>query len=136
METRSRPKLRCPWSREFARSPRQTTPKTARLLEPIHSQFVRLGGSHAQREVFEDTLLAAYLRSEQYDKAEDMLRTRLSQRTSVRDTLWLSDAQANTGQAEAALAGVNEVRSRWERSDADSPEIAALDTLAEQARAS
>lgn len=109
--------------------------KTARLLEPIHSQFVRLGGSHAQREVFEDTLLAAYLRSEQYDKAEDMLRTRLSQRTSVRDTLWLSDAQTNTGQAEAALAGVNEVRSRWERADSDSPEIAALDTLVEQARA-
>jgi uncharacterized protein HemY len=76
------------------------------------------------------------MRSEQYDKAEDMLRTRLSQRTSVRDTLWLSDAQANTGQAEAALASVNEVRSRWGRADADSPEIAALDTLAEQARAS
>ena len=100
--------------------------ESARLIGPIHSQFVRLGGSHAQREVFEDTLLAAYMRSEQYDKAEDMLRERLSQRTSVRDTLWLSNVQANTGQTEAASASVNDVKQRWQNADADSPEIVAL----------
>ncbi len=103
--------------------------ESARLIGPIHSQFVRLGGSHAQREVFEDTLLAAYLRSEQYDKAEDMLRERLNRRTSVRDTLWLSGVQVNTGQTEAASVSVNEVRQGWQNADADSPEIVALDSL-------
>ena len=33
-----------------------------RWLEPLDGQLVRVGGSHAQWEVFEDTLLQAYLR--------------------------------------------------------------------------
>ena len=89
--------------------------ESARLIGPIHSQFVRLGGSHAQREVFEDTLLAAYMRSEQYGKAEDMLRERLSQRTSVRDTLWLSGVQANTGAAlQAGAIGQSDTTEKTE----------------------
>ena len=52
-------------------------------------QLVRIGGSHAQREVFEDTLLEAYLRAEQFDQAEAMLEERLARRASVRDTFWL-----------------------------------------------
>ena len=34
-----------------------------RWLEPLDGQLVRVGGSHAQWEVFEDTLLQAYLRA-------------------------------------------------------------------------
>ena len=109
--------------------------KAADLLQSVHSQLVRLGGSHAQREVFEDTLLAAYLRSDQFDKAEELLRTRLKQRTSVRDTLWLTSAQASTGRAEDALGGVDSVRQGWKDADADSPELAALDTIAARASA-
>ena len=48
--------------------------RAVELLEPVFPQLARIGGSHAQREVFEDTLLEAYLRDEQFDKAEDMLR--------------------------------------------------------------
>jgi tetratricopeptide (TPR) repeat protein len=32
-------------------------------LEPIAGEIIRIGGSHAQRELFEDTLLEAYLRA-------------------------------------------------------------------------
>ncbi len=109
--------------------------QAADLLQSVHGQMVRLGGSHAQREVFEDTLLAAYLRSDQFDKAEDLLRARLKQRTSVRDTLWLTSAQASKGQAEDALGGVDSVRQGWKDADADSPELAALDTIAARASA-
>ena len=109
--------------------------KCASLLAPIRGQLVRLGGSHAQREVFEDTLLAAYLRSDQFDKAEDMLRARLNQRTSVRDTLWLSSAQASTGNAEDALKGVDSVKQGWKEADPGSPEFAALDSIAARASA-
>ncbi len=108
--------------------------KCAELIEPLrHDMFVRLGGSHAQREVFEDTLLAAYLRSEQFEKAEELLYARLKQRTSVRDTLWLTSAQVSTGQSEDALGGVDSVRQGWKDADADSPELAALDTIAARA---
>ncbi|PON10786.1 hypothetical protein C2W62_48245 [Candidatus Entotheonella serta] len=56
--------------------------KSAQELEPVCPQLVRIGGSHAQREVFEDTLLEAYLRAEQYDKAEAMLTERLERRAT------------------------------------------------------
>ena len=66
-------------------------------FEPVFPQLTRLGGSHAQREVFEDTLLEAYLRSGRCDRAEELLRARLSRRPSVRDSDWL--ARAQTGAA-------------------------------------
>ena len=47
------------------------------------------GGSHAQREVFEDTILESYIRAERFDKAQELLHTRLKRRTSVRDEVWL-----------------------------------------------
>jgi len=62
-------------------------------LEPVADQVVRVGGSNAQREVFEDTLLQAYLRAGRYTQAESLLRKRLARRPSVRDTLWLQEAQ-------------------------------------------
>jgi uncharacterized protein HemY len=66
---------------------------TVRYLEPVADQVVRVGGSNAQREVFEDTLLQAYLRAGRYVQAESLLRKRLAQRPSIRDTLWLQQAQ-------------------------------------------
>jgi pentatricopeptide repeat protein len=53
-------------------------------------EVIRIGGSHAQREVIEDTLLEAYLRSRRFDRAEAMLRERLERRPSPRDTRWLA----------------------------------------------
>ena len=59
------------------------------FLEPVFPQLTRIGGSHAQREVFEDTLLEAYLRAGQFDRAEEMLRERLNRRETVRDPFWM-----------------------------------------------
>jgi tetratricopeptide (TPR) repeat protein len=64
-----------------------------RLLEPLGAQLVRVGGSHAQREVFEDTLLQAYLRSGRGEQAAALLRERLSRRASDRDVVWLEQAR-------------------------------------------
>ena len=43
--------------------------ESVRLMEPVFPQLVRIGGSHAQREVFEDTMLEAYIRAEEFEKA-------------------------------------------------------------------
>ena len=59
-------------------------------LDGLVEQLPRIGGSHAQREVFEDTILESYIRSGRYDKAQDLLNTRLKRRTSPRDELWLT----------------------------------------------
>ena len=105
--------------------------EAVQLIEPVFSQFTRIGGSHAQREVFEDTLLEAYLRAEQFDKAEDLLRARLGRRSSVRDTFWLGRAQASSGQPEAASESLREVVQGWQGADPDSPESTAVGQLTE-----
>ena len=58
-------------------------------LYGLVEQLPRMGGSHAQREVFEDTILESYIRAGRFDKAQALLNTRLKRRTSVRDELWL-----------------------------------------------
>ena len=50
------------------------------LLEPALSELVRVGGSRAQRDVFEQTLMSAYLRAGRDDEAARMLRRRLAGR--------------------------------------------------------
>jgi len=65
-----------------------------RWMEPLDGQLVRVGGSHAQWEVFEDTLLQAYLRVGRFEAAERLLRRRLNQRSSARDIVWLKQATA------------------------------------------
>jgi hypothetical protein len=63
-------------------------------LEPLRGEIVRAGGSNAQREVFEDTLLEAYLRSGRFEQAAGFLSARLARRPSERDALLLGRAQA------------------------------------------
>ncbi|MBI3826911.1 MAG: tetratricopeptide repeat protein [Candidatus Rokubacteria bacterium] len=53
-------------------------------LEPWAHELVRVGGSAAQRDVFEDTLLGAYLRAGRKERAEAVLRDRLARRPAVR----------------------------------------------------
>lgn len=48
----------------------------------------RLGGSDAQREIVEETRIAALLRAERYDDARVLLDARLDRRPSPRDTRW------------------------------------------------
>ena len=102
--------------------------QAASLLRGVQPQLPRIGGSHAQHEVFEDTLLEAYLRSEQYDDAQTLLQARLSRRPSVRDEFWLGRAQAATSQA-AATDTLASVKARWETADGDNPEVAAVEKL-------
>ena len=64
--------------------------EAARVLEATLGELARIGGSHAQREVFEDLLIVAYLRSGQSAKAAALLRSRLARRSSARDDAWLA----------------------------------------------
>ena len=50
------------------------------LMEPVEARIVEVGGSHAQREVFHDTLLAAALRAPMRDRAVSLLERRLAKR--------------------------------------------------------
>jgi len=64
-----------------------------RFLEPVMSDVVRIGGSHAQRELWEDTLIAAYLRGGHREKAAGLISARLERRPSARDAVWSHSAQ-------------------------------------------
>jgi Tfp pilus assembly protein PilF len=55
-------------------------------------ELARIGGSHAQREVFEDTYIVACLRAGERDKAAARLAARLARRPSARDERWLAEA--------------------------------------------
>ncbi|HZP39559.1 MAG TPA: tetratricopeptide repeat protein [Methylomirabilota bacterium] len=52
-------------------------------LAPVLEQLVRVGGSWAQRDLFEHTLLAAYLRSGRAAEARALLARRVDRRPSV-----------------------------------------------------
>ncbi|MEH3024038.1 MAG: tetratricopeptide repeat protein [Pseudomonas oryzihabitans] len=60
----------------------------AQLLEPARADIARIGGSGAQREVFEDTLLVALMRGGEGTKARALLDERLHRRPSRRDEGW------------------------------------------------
>jgi hypothetical protein len=57
--------------------------RTIALIEPVFEEIVRVGGSRAQRDVFEQTLLRAYLHAGRDKDAEVLLRQRLEGRPSV-----------------------------------------------------
>ena len=106
--------------------------KAADLMEPVFPQLTRVGGSHAQREVFEDTLLETYLRAERFDKAEDMLRTRLKQRETARDLFWLGRVQSGVGQQEQAEDNLRAAARVWQDADSGFQELDALKGLAQK----
>ncbi|KRE16810.1 hypothetical protein ASE63_13830 [Bosea sp. Root381] len=64
------------------------------ILEPMAGEVARIGGSGAQREVIEDTLLVALMRSGEATKAGALLDARLHRRPSPRDTLWKTQIAA------------------------------------------
>lgn len=59
-----------------------------RTLEPMANEVVRIGGSHAQREMIEDTLLMALMKTGEAEKARTLLDRRLHRRPSLRDARW------------------------------------------------
>ena len=110
------------WNGEYA--------EAVRLMEPVYPQLTRVGGSHAQRLVFEDTLLEAYLRAEEFDKATDMLRERLARRESPRELFWLARAQHAQGDQAGAGKNASQVKETWDQADPNTPEFARLTQLA------
>jgi len=56
-----------------------------RCYAMARSDLPRCAGSHAQREVFEDTAIAAALRAKRRDTARELLEARLKRRPSARD---------------------------------------------------
>lgn len=57
-------------------------------LKPVIGDLARIGGSHAQREVIEDTYILALIRSGELAQARIVLDARLHRRPSARDTRW------------------------------------------------
>ncbi|MEM5388732.1 tetratricopeptide repeat protein [Paraburkholderia phymatum] len=60
------------------------------ILEPVAHEVVRIGGSGAQRDIVEETLLVSLMRSGQAAKARSLLNARLHRRPSPRDSRWMS----------------------------------------------
>ena len=89
--------------------------EAADLMGPTYPMLARIGGSHAQREVFEDTLLETYIRAGRYDEAKAMLDERLSRRSSVRDTYWMGrlEAEAVQGNPDASRQLLTQARAAW-----------------------
>ena len=57
-------------------------------VEPLLADVVRIGGSHAQRELCEDTVIVACLRTGNAHKARALIDNRLHRRPSRRDETW------------------------------------------------
>src|SRR6266704_1422234 len=55
--------------------------------------YARIGGSHAQWELFEETMVACYLGLGRHDDALRLMRRRLQRRASPRDLRWLDRAR-------------------------------------------
>ena len=66
----------------------------ARAIDPFADDIVRCGGSHAQQDVWEETLVAAWIRCGEAEKARAALAKRLARRPSPRAERWLTRAQA------------------------------------------
>lgn len=66
----------------------------ARHLEAQRGEVMRIGGSGAQREIIEDTLLVALMRGGEAEKARDLLDSRLHRRPSPRDSRWRNEIAA------------------------------------------
>lgn len=76
---------------------------SARTLETVAHDVVRMGGSGAQRSIVEDTLLMALIRSGEVEKAAALLDRRIETRPSPRNRQWRSDLAAG---GSSRIAGV------------------------------
>lgn len=68
--------------------------EAATTLDAALADLVRIGGSHAQRELVEDTLILASLKSGRPQTARRLVEERLRRRPSQRDRDWLKHAAA------------------------------------------
>jgi len=66
--------------------------EAATVLDKGMADLTRVAGSHAQREVFEDTLIAACLKCGRAERARRLLAVRLDRRPRAQDSVWLEAA--------------------------------------------
>ena len=71
-------------------------------FEPVEREMHRVGGSHAQWELFEETMVVSYLALERFDAALRLLQRRLGRRASPRDVRWLDRAKAGLARSPTA----------------------------------
>lgn len=77
-------------------------------LEPVIDHVVRIGGSRAQRDVIENTLLAAYVKADRHEDARSRMAQRVD-RTPSAPRLTL-----NYNASERILAAITQVRRHLE----------------------
>jgi hypothetical protein len=70
-------------ARAFGAFARGDVDVASALLAPVVDEFVRVGGSRAQRDLFEHTLLAAYLRAGRAAEATALLKRRIDRQPAV-----------------------------------------------------
>ena len=82
-------------------------------LAAAMAELPRIGGSHAQREVFEDTYIVACLRAGAPHEAAARLKMRLARRPSARDERWLAltGLKGNLSRKRAVRPGQRNFRS-------------------------
>ena len=98
-------------------------------LSAVREQLVTLGGSNAQRDVFEETLVEARLRAGQIEEATALLRERLERGATPRDLFREGRALSADGELTAAQASLRRARELWAAADEDSAELRRLDGL-------
>ncbi|MGE0601092.1 MAG: tetratricopeptide repeat protein [Dehalococcoidia bacterium] len=68
--------------------------RAADQFAAVQPEIIRLGGSHAQRDVFEETNIEAHVRAGRLEQARAMLEERLDRRQNGRDRRWLERINA------------------------------------------
>ena len=95
-------------------------------LSSVRDLLVTLGGSNAQRDVFEETLVEARLRAGQTEEAMALLRERLDRGATARDLFRWGRLQTAKGELAEAKASFRRAAELWPDGDPDAPEIQAL----------
>ena len=99
-------------------------------LSGVRDLLVTLGGSNAQRDVFEETLVEARLRAGQTEAAMELLRERLDRGATARDLFRWGRAQTARGELAEAKASFRRAAELWAEGDLDAPEMRALQEAA------
>ena len=95
-------------------------------LAEVRELLVTLGGSNAQRDVFEETLVEAHLRAGQTERALELLRERLDRGATARDLFRWGRARSALGEMTEAKASFRRAAKLWSEADPDAPELQAL----------
>ena len=99
-------------------------------LSEVRDLLVTLGGSNAQRDVFEETLVEARLRAGQTEQAMELLKERLDRGATPRDLFRWGRAQTAKGELDEARASFRRAAQLWADGDPDAPELQALQEAA------